>query len=103
MCGFQGQNPRLLPDARMKEFKPPPKSLPRSAGNNREWLEACKGGPPGGANFEFEGPITEAVLLGNLALRAGKKLSWDAPGMKVTNVTEAQRYVRDEYRQGWEV
>lgn len=101
MCGFQGENPRLIPDSKMKEFKQPPKTLPRSAGNNREWIEACKGGPAGGANFEFEGPITESVLLANVALRAGKKLYWDGAGMKVINVPDAQQYVRDEYRQGW--
>lgn len=101
MCGFQGENPRLIPDSKMKEFKQPPKTLPRSAGNNQEWIEACKGGPPGGANFEFEDAITESVLLGNVAVRAGKKLRWDGPGMKVINAAEAQQYVRDEYRQGW--
>ena len=101
LCGFHGENPRLIPESKMKEFKQPTKTLPRSAGNNQEWIQACKGGSPGGANFEFEGPITEAVLLGNVALRAGKKLSWDGPGMKVINAAEAQQYVRDEYRQGW--
>jgi predicted dehydrogenase len=101
MCGFNGTSPVLIPEAKMKEFQPPPKTLPRSAGNYREWLDACKGGPAGGANFEFEGLVTEAVLLGNVALRAGKKLLWDGPNLKVVNVPEAQRYVRDEYRQGW--
>jgi predicted dehydrogenase len=101
MCGFHGQKPRLIPESRMMDFTPPPKTLPRSAGNNEEWIKACKGGTPGGANFEFEGPITEAVLLGNVALRTGKKLYWDGPGMKVTNPADAQQYVRAEYRQGW--
>jgi hypothetical protein len=101
LCGFHGQNPRLIPDTKMKEFKPPAKTLPRSAGNNEEWIKACKGGASGGANFEFEGPITEAILLGNVALRSGKKLYWDGPAMKVTNVSDAQQYVRNEYREGW--
>ena len=101
LCGFNGSNPRLIPDSKMQEFKQPPKTLARSAGNDREWIEACKGGKPGGANFEFEGPITEALLLGNVALRSGKKLYWDATEMKVVNVPEAQQYIRSEYRQGW--
>jgi len=101
LCGFNGQNPKLIPESKMQEFKQPDKTLPRSPGNDREWIEACKGGKPGGANFEFEGPVTEAVLLGNVALRAGKKLSWDGPNMKVLNAPEAQQYVRGEYRQGW--
>lgn len=101
MCGFNGANPKIIPEAKMQEFKQPPKTLPRSAGNDREWIEACKGGPAGGANFEFEGRITETVLLGNVALRAGKKLMWDGPNMKALNAPETQSYIRGEYRQGW--
>jgi hypothetical protein len=85
----------------MKTFQPPPKTLPRSIGHEREWIEACKGGKPGGANFEFEAPVTETILLGNVALRTGKKLYWDGPGMKVTNVPPAEQYVNPAYRQGW--
>jgi len=101
LCGFNGANLRLIPESKMQEFKQPEKTLPRSPGNDREWIEACKGGQPGGANFEFEGPVTEAVLLGNVALRAGRKLYWDGSNMKATNAPEAQQYVRGEYRQGW--
>jgi predicted dehydrogenase len=101
LCGFNGAGPRLIPDAKMQEFKQPEKTLPRSPGNDREWIEACKGGKPGGANFEFEGPVTETVLLGNVALRTGKKLIWDGPNMKALNAQEALAYVRREYRQGW--
>jgi predicted dehydrogenase len=101
MCGFSGENPRLLPDSKMKTFQPPPKTLPRSIGHDREWIEACKGGKAAGANFEFEAAITETILLGNVALRAGKKLYWDAGNMKVTNVPTAQPYVSPEYRPGW--
>jgi predicted dehydrogenase len=101
LCGFNGSDPRLIPESRMREFQQPPKSLPRSPGNYREWIEACKGGKPGGANFEFEGPITEALLLGNVALRTGKKIYWDGPNMKVTGPAEAQQYVSAEYRPGF--
>jgi predicted dehydrogenase len=101
LCSFNGGNPKLIPESKMQEFKQPPQSLPRSPGNDREWIEACKGGKPGGANFEFEGPITESLLLGNVALRTGKKLYWNGPEMKVLNLPEAQQYVRREYRQGW--
>lgn len=100
LCGFNGSDPRLIPESKMQEFKQPPKTLPRSDGNYREWIQACKGGKPGGANFEFEGPVTEALLLGNVALRAGKKLYWDGPSMKVVNPAEAQQYVSSEYRPG---
>jgi len=101
LCGFNGSDPRLIPETRMQEFQQPPKTLSRSPGNYREWIEACKGGKPGGANFEFEGPVTETVLLGNVALRTGKKLYWDGPNMKVVNPVEAQQYVTSEYRPGF--
>jgi len=101
MCGFNGSNPRLLPESRMQEFTPPTPTLPTSQGHYCEWLEACKGGPPAGASFEFEGPITEALLLGNVAVRAGQKLQWNPTGMKVLNAPDAQPYVLPEYRPGW--
>jgi predicted dehydrogenase len=101
LCGFTGENPHLLPESKMKTFQPPPKTLPRSIGHDREWIEACKGGKPAGANFEFEAPITETILLGNVALRVGKRLSWDTGDLKVTSVPTAQPYVSPEYRPGW--
>jgi len=101
LCGFNGADPKLIPETKMQEFKQPPKTLPRSEGNDREWIEHCKGGKPGGANFEFEGPITETLLLGNVALRAGKKLRWSSAEMKVINEPDAQKYVRSDYRDGW--
>jgi len=101
MCGFSGESPRLIPESKMRAFKQPPKTLPRSPGHDREWIEACKGGKPAGANFDFEGPITEALLVGNLALRAGEKVYWDPANLKVTNVPGAQQFVNPGYRRGW--
>jgi hypothetical protein len=87
----------------MKEFKRPPKTLPRiPAGNHhQDWFIACKGGRPACSNFDFAGPLAEAVLAGNLAIRAGKRLEWDGPAMKATNAPEVSQYVRREYRKGW--
>ncbi len=65
---------RLIPEAKMKEYKSPPKTLPRSPGHHKEWLLACKGGPPAGSNFELSGPMAEVVLLGNIAVRMGQTL-----------------------------
>jgi predicted dehydrogenase len=102
MCGFSGENPHLLPESKMKTFQPPPKTLPRSPGNEREWLDACKGSKSRpGANFEFSGMVTEALLLGNAALRTDQKLIWDRANLKVVNVASAQQYIRPECRQGW--
>jgi hypothetical protein len=98
------QSPCLIPQSRMNEYKRPAKSIPRSVGHHAEWVQACKGGPPAGANFDYAGPLTEVVLLGNVAIRAGEKtrrLEWDGPGMKCTNVDAANQYVGNEYREGW--
>jgi len=94
-------NHRIIPESRMKEHGPPPKKLPRSPGHYQEWINACKGGEPAGANFDFAGPLTEVVLLGNIAIRTGKKLSWDGPNMAITNVPEANPYINPPYREGW--
>jgi len=102
LCGFNGGNARLIPEAKMKAYKQPPKTLPRSSGNEREWLDACKGGKTKpGANFEFSGVVTEALLLGNVALRSGQRLTWDRANLKVVNLASAQQYIRPEYRAGW--
>ena len=94
-------NHRLIPESKMQEYELPPKSIPRSVGHHKEWIEACKGGKPAGSNFDFAGPLAEVVLLGNIAIRIGQKLQWDGPNMKVTNVPEANDYVHTQYRQGW--
>jgi predicted dehydrogenase len=93
--------PRIIPESKMKAYKIPPKTLPRSPGHHAEWVEACRGGKPAGSNFEFASLLTEVVLLGNVALKAGKKLSWDGANMKVTNVPEANDYLHRSYREGW--
>jgi predicted dehydrogenase len=99
---------RLIPESRQKEYGEPPPRLPRSVGHYNEWIAACKGGQPGGSNFDWAGPLTETVLLGNVALRlqmreemTRKKLLWDAAAMRFTNSDEANKFLRREYREGW--
>jgi hypothetical protein len=102
LCGFNGQNPKLIPQERMDAFTQPPKTLPRSPGNDREWLDACLGGKTKpGANFEFEGMVTETLLLGNVSLRAGRRIAWDRANLKATNLPEADDFIRPPYRAGW--
>ena len=98
----------VIPESRRKEFGKPPKVLERSPGHYQEWINACKGGKPAGSNFDHAGPLAEAVLLGNVALRADLKkkltrtrLHWDSANLKITNVPEANQYLHREYRQGW--
>ena len=66
-----------------------------------EWIAACKGGKPGYSDFDKAAYLTEIILLGCVALRAGKKLEWDGPNMKAKNAPEAAQYVKREYRKGW--
>lgn len=102
MCGCYGKNPRLIPETKMQEYKRPPKTIARiDGGHEQDWLRACKGGEPACSSFDCAGPLTEMVLLGNLAIRIGKKLNWNGPDMKVTNLPEANQYVHRQYRQGW--
>jgi len=102
-CGFEGQNPRLIPESKMKAFQPPPDTLTKSVGHYLEWIAAIKGGEPARANFEFEAPITEAVLLGDVAVRSGKKLHWDSAKMRVTNDSAANDLVSLPKRSAWKI
>ena len=102
LCGFTGGDPRILPESKRKSFTPPPKTLPRSPGNDREWLDACKGGKTVcGANFAFEAAVTETILLGNVAQRVGGPLRWDSAKRKAVNAPAADQYVQPPCRGEW--
>lgn len=97
---------RIVPEIRMRELAPslPLRTLPRVKGTHfAEWVEACKGGPPAGANFEYSAQLTETVLLSCVAVRAQRRIEWDAAAMRVTNVADANRFVAKEYRPGFGV
>jgi len=102
MCGVYGEGPRLLPQSLNKAYPRPAKTLPRVTGSHEmDWVRACKTGQPAGSEFGYAGPLTETCLLGNIAKRLDGRIEWDAADLKVTNLAEANRYVRTEYRQGW--
>ncbi len=103
LCSGSGRKPQLLPEAKMKAYKRPAPTLPRSNGHHRDWLDACKGGPAASSNFSYSTRLTEVVLLGIVALRTGKKLDWDASRMKVLNAPEADAFIKETYRKGWEI
>ena len=86
---------------KIDEFLPKPKDFGRH--HYQEWIDACKGGKPAHSNFDYAGPMTESVLLANVALRAGGKIRWDAAKMRVTNNEAADRFVRHEYRGDWKL
>jgi predicted dehydrogenase len=118
MCGTYGLNPTLLPTARTKEINIP-QTLPRVTGGHNghyaQWVNACIAGygkQQVSSPFEYAGPLTETILMGNLALRAWlvkennkftgrKKLLWDAENMKITNYDAANQFVKRTYRGGW--
>ena len=79
----------------------PDTHLPKSSGPYQEWLDACHGGPAPLSNFDNSGPLTEMVLLGNVALRCGKRIQWNAEDMRIPNAPDAEKYLRREYRDGW--
>ena len=93
----------LLPEKDFIEFKPPAPTLPRPASHHAEWIECCKSGRQPSANFEYAGWLTEANHLGNVAYRVGRKITWDAEKMRAPDAPEADRFLRGERRQGWEL
>ena len=111
-----GENPRLLPTKLMKQVSLPQQTIARvPEGHYVQWVNACIAGPGTGKTsspFEYAGPFTESILIGNLAIRSflmknkdqypgRKKLLWDAKNMKITNFDEANQFVKREYRDGW--
>jgi predicted dehydrogenase len=102
ICPYM-EAPYFANDQQQKEHKPPDKFVPRSIGHREEWLESILGGRDGASAFDHSGPLTEMVLLGNLAVRTGRKVDWDYKNAKARNDFEAQKYVKREYRKGWEL
>jgi hypothetical protein len=90
----------------MKEFKQPEKILARvpggEQGHEKDWIRSCKDGKPARSNFDHSGPLSEMVLMGNLAVRfPNRRILWDGEKMTVTNDADANAYVRRNYREGW--
>jgi predicted dehydrogenase len=112
-----GENPRLLPTSRMKEVSITPTLARVPEGHYVQWVNACIAGygkhKPLSSSFDYAGPLTEAILMANLALRSWqtkengkftgrKKLMWDAANMKITNYDAANQFVKRTYRDGWD-
>lgn len=96
-----GANVRLLPAARMTDYRLPPRLLTRSPGHYQDWIRACKGGDPSCSNFSIAGPFTEWIVLGCVALHFDGKLEWDSAKMKITNNAKANEYIKPRFRKGW--
>ena len=119
MCECYGANPTLLPTSKTKEITVPQTLARVPEGHYLQWVNACIAGfgkAETSSTFDYAGPLTETILMGNLALRSyitksadgksfpgRKKLLWDAENMKITNYDEANQYVRRTYREGWKL
>ncbi len=104
VAGVYGEDPRLVDRERHAALQasPPAEKYPRTEGVYAEWIAACKGGPPAGSNFaDHAGPLTEMVLLGNLAVRSNRNLDLNPTTGAITNVAIPDEFVRPEYREGW--
>jgi predicted dehydrogenase len=100
--GCYGERTRLIPDAKMQDYRLPAPTLTRSPGHYRDWIRACKGGDPACSNFNVSGPFVEWMLLGVLAMKYHPgKIEWDAEKMMVTNNREANKYIKPTFRKGW--
>ena len=129
VCDVYSRNARLLPSEMMNMYNPPAPTLKRiigsTGGHQQNWVEGCLQGTETSSSFDRSGPLTEAVLMGNLAIKAfqykelkeGKQLGdwdpfsypgrrkilWDGEAMKVTNFEKANEWVKGNYRKGWEL
>jgi predicted dehydrogenase len=96
----------LFPKNEFQGYQPPAPWLPRNGkgdlGMKEEWVAAIKGGRPAFSNFDYAGLLTETILLGNVAMLAGRKIEWDGPNLRSPNCPEAAHFVTKEYRRGWD-
>jgi predicted dehydrogenase len=107
-AGTYGESPRLIPESAMRSYKRPERTIPRipegADGHELDWVRSIKGGPAASSNFDYSGPLSETVLMGNLAVRfPDRELLWDGEKMEVTNDADANAYVRRDYREGWKL
>jgi predicted dehydrogenase len=91
----------LLPRDKFDGFAPPPQILPRTRSHHQEWIDACRGQAKTQSPFEYAAVLTEALLLGNVALRSRGPVEWDATGMRVVGNAGAGIFVKPEFRNGW--
>ena len=96
---------RIIPEEKMKAFPRPEKTIPRVKSHHDDFFRACRGERPASSNFDFAGNLAEAALVGNVAIRAGKRIEWDGENMKPTNCSDPAvlQVIRRQYRKGWRI
>jgi hypothetical protein len=98
-----GETYELYPKAKFKDYKPPTPTLPRSPSIHEEWLDCILRGRQPMACFDYAGRLTRTMILGNVSLRVGRRIEWDPAAMLAKNCPEAERFLRQEYRRGFEL
>jgi predicted dehydrogenase len=104
MCGCYGSNPRIIPEAKMKAYTQPEKTIPRSPGIHQEWVQSIKKGVQATSNFDYASKLVETMMLGNIAVRMADKnipLEWDGKKGEITNLPEANEFLIRPYANGW--
>lgn len=97
-----GANPRLLPKSLQESTPKPAETFPRiKTSHEMNWVEAAKGITKASSPFEYAARLTETMLLGVVALRAGAKITYDGDNMRITNIADANQYLKRDFRQGW--
>jgi hypothetical protein len=102
-CDGAGGAVRLFPNELRKSYIKPEKTIPRSNGHHKDWIDAIKGGAPASSNFDYASRLTEITLLGIVALQAKKQCRWHAETMKLEGCDNADLFINGTYRKGWEV
>lgn len=102
-----GASSKLLPGRRFEGYQKPAPTIPNVKEHHEDWIRACKESPDSrveaGSNFQYATALTEMVLLGNLAVRLGRRIEWDGPNARATNAPEAEPLIRKQYRKGFEL
>ncbi len=99
-----GFNPRLLPKALHDSVGKPPETHARIATSHEmNWVDAIRGTQKTSTPFEYSAKLTEIMLLGVVALNAGRKIEYDGANMRVTNVPDSDALLKRTYRAGWEL
>lgn len=100
----RAEPPKLFPETLQEAVKLAKPTLSPTNGHHRDWIDAIKGGPAASSNFEYGAHLTEITLLGVLSLRlGGTKIHWDAENMKAKGLPEADVFIREPVRAGWEM
>ena len=99
---FRGEKP-VLYIGNKKILPEKPTSESERQDRNDVWINSFKNNTQSPGSFIYAGPVTETILLGAVALRAGKRVDYDSAEMKITNIPEANKYLVREYRKGWEL